>query len=148
MLSPVWTSCLISGQAVSCLDKPSYVSTRHRMSRQGISPTLLTLAVCTSQGVSSFTLSLLDKPAFITMAKDLDLVIFCWGEMNNDRQTIHKLKQLGIDAIIYDRCPSAGLAPLSPQSLCYVGPVGLFVLVGTLLRRKILKLHHFYWLLI
>jgi len=40
----------------------------------------------------------------ITWAKNFGLVIFTWGEMNNNKETIDELKRLGVDAVIFDRC--------------------------------------------
>lgn len=37
------------------------------------------------------------------MATNAGLVIFCWGDDNNDKETIKKLKTLGLHAVIYDR---------------------------------------------
>jgi len=40
----------------------------------------------------------------ISWAKKFGLVIFTWGEMNNNKETIDELKRLGVDAVIFDRC--------------------------------------------
>lgn len=37
------------------------------------------------------------------LAKDAGLVIFCWGDDNNDKNTIMKLKEMGLHAVIYDK---------------------------------------------
>lgn len=37
------------------------------------------------------------------MATDNGLIIFCWGDDNNSKDTIKHLKSLGIHAIIYDK---------------------------------------------
>lgn len=39
----------------------------------------------------------------INLAKDQGLVVFCWGDDNNCKDTIKQLKSLGIHAIIYDK---------------------------------------------
>lgn len=46
---------------------------------------------------------LLKDTSLIDYVKSSGLVLFTWGEDNNDTETINKLKQLGLDAIIYDR---------------------------------------------
>lgn len=38
----------------------------------------------------------------ISLATDAGLVIFCWGEENNNKETIQYLKKLGLHAVIYD----------------------------------------------
>lgn len=37
------------------------------------------------------------------MAKDLGLIVFCWGDDNNSKDTIKYLKDKGLHAIIYDK---------------------------------------------
>jgi Glycerophosphoryl diester phosphodiesterase family. len=37
------------------------------------------------------------------MVIDAGLVIFCWGDDNNNTATIKHLKQLGIHGVIYDK---------------------------------------------
>lgn len=39
----------------------------------------------------------------IEKVKAAKLVLFCWGEDNNDSNAINTLKQRGVDGIIYDR---------------------------------------------
>lgn len=39
----------------------------------------------------------------IEKVKEAKLVLFCWGEDNNDSNAINTLKQKGVDGIIYDR---------------------------------------------
>lgn len=39
----------------------------------------------------------------INLAKDLGLIIFCWGDDNNCKATIKFLKEKGLHAIIYDK---------------------------------------------
>lgn len=39
----------------------------------------------------------------VNLAKDLGLVIFCWGDDNNCKETIKYLKEKGLHAIIYDK---------------------------------------------
>lgn len=34
---------------------------------------------------------------------DVGLVIFCWGDDNNDKNTIKRLKEMGLHAVIYDK---------------------------------------------
>jgi glycerophosphocholine phosphodiesterase GPCPD1 len=37
------------------------------------------------------------------MVMDAGLVLFCWGDDNNNPATIKYLKQLGIHGVIYDK---------------------------------------------
>lgn len=39
----------------------------------------------------------------MNLAKELGLVIFCWGDDNNCKDTIKYLKEKGLHAIIYDK---------------------------------------------
>lgn len=39
----------------------------------------------------------------VKLATDAGLVIFCWGDDNNDKDTIKKLKEMGLHAVIYDK---------------------------------------------
>lgn len=39
----------------------------------------------------------------VQLATDAGLVIFCWGDDNNDKKTIKKLKAMGLHAVIYDK---------------------------------------------
>ena len=46
---------------------------------------------------------LLKDLSLIDYVKDSGLVLFTWGEDNNNASVIDKLKKLKVDAIIYDR---------------------------------------------
>lgn len=46
---------------------------------------------------------LLKDTSLIDYVKSNGLVLFTWGEDNNNSETIDRLKSLGLDAIIYDR---------------------------------------------
>lgn len=39
----------------------------------------------------------------VKLVTDSGLILFCWGEENNDTDTIRFLKQLGVHAVIYDK---------------------------------------------
>lgn len=39
----------------------------------------------------------------MNLAKQRGLVLFCWGDDNNSKDTIKLLKELGLHAIIYDK---------------------------------------------
>jgi glycerophosphocholine phosphodiesterase GPCPD1 len=39
----------------------------------------------------------------VNLAKDLGLILFCWGDDNNCKDTIKYLKEKGLHAIIYDK---------------------------------------------
>ncbi|XP_045764503.1 glycerophosphocholine phosphodiesterase GPCPD1 isoform X1 [Maniola jurtina] len=54
-------------------------------------------------GIVAHTEDLLRDPTQVKLAKDAGLVIFCWGDDNNDRDTIMKLKEMGLHAVIYDK---------------------------------------------
>lgn len=49
------------------------------------------------------TEDILKNPNQLTFAKDRGLVVFCWGDDNNDAETIKYLKELGLHAVIYDK---------------------------------------------
>jgi len=46
---------------------------------------------------------LLKDISLIDNVKNSGLVLFTWGEDNNDSEVIDRLKKQGVDAIIYDR---------------------------------------------
>lgn len=46
---------------------------------------------------------LLNSNPQINLATDLGLIVFCWGDDNNSKDTIQLLKSLGIHGIIYDK---------------------------------------------
>lgn len=54
-------------------------------------------------GINVHTEDLLRDPCLVQLAKQADLVIFCWGDDNADQATIKSLKQLGLHGIIYDK---------------------------------------------
>ncbi|KAJ0181759.1 hypothetical protein K1T71_002481 [Dendrolimus kikuchii] len=54
-------------------------------------------------GIVVHTEDLLRDPTQVKLATDAGLVIFCWGDDNNDRNTIMKLKEMGLHAVIYDK---------------------------------------------
>ncbi|XP_041986011.1 glycerophosphocholine phosphodiesterase GPCPD1 isoform X2 [Aricia agestis] len=54
-------------------------------------------------GIVVHTEDLLRDPTQVKLATDAGLVIFCWGDDNNDKNTIKKLKELGLHAVIYDK---------------------------------------------
>lgn len=39
----------------------------------------------------------------VNLAKDLGLILFCWGDDNNCKDTIKYLKEKGLHAIIFDK---------------------------------------------
>lgn len=39
----------------------------------------------------------------MAFAKSHGLVVFCWGDDNNNPETIKYLKELGLHAVIYDK---------------------------------------------
>lgn len=54
-------------------------------------------------GIVAHTEDLLRDPTQISLATDQGLIIFCWGDDNNSKDTIQMLKKLGLHAIIYDK---------------------------------------------
>ncbi|CAL8315860.1 unnamed protein product [Merluccius merluccius] len=60
-------------------------------------------------GISAHTEELLKSPGFIREAQTKGLVVFCWGEDNNDHRNRSTLREQGIDGLIYDRiCDDQG----------------------------------------
>lgn len=54
-------------------------------------------------GINLHTEDLLRDSTQMDLALKYKLVVFCWGDDNNDRNTIAFLKSLGMHAIIYDK---------------------------------------------
>ncbi|XP_063838804.1 glycerophosphocholine phosphodiesterase GPCPD1-like isoform X2 [Ostrinia nubilalis] len=54
-------------------------------------------------GIVVHTEDLLRDPTQVKLATDAGLVIFCWGDDNNDKNTIKMLKEMGLHAVIYDK---------------------------------------------
>ncbi|XP_055005786.1 glycerophosphocholine phosphodiesterase GPCPD1 isoform X2 [Boleophthalmus pectinirostris] len=54
-------------------------------------------------GISAHTEELLKHLNYIEEAQSKGLVVFSWGEDNNDHENRRKLREKGIDGIIYDR---------------------------------------------
>jgi glycerophosphocholine phosphodiesterase GPCPD1 len=54
-------------------------------------------------GIDVLTTTLFQNMEKINKVKEAKLVLFCWGEDNNDANAINTLKQNGVDGIIYDR---------------------------------------------
>ena len=50
-----------------------------------------------------FSERLLAESSLIEKAKALNLIVFTWGEDNNNVENIKKLKDMGVEAVIYDR---------------------------------------------
>ncbi|KAK6618959.1 hypothetical protein RUM44_003340 [Polyplax serrata] len=59
-------------------------------------------------GINVHTEDILKNPNQLTFAKDRGLVVFCWGDDNNDAETIKYLKELGLHAVIYDKINEFG----------------------------------------
>lgn len=43
-------------------------------------------------------------PSEVQAAMERNLIVFCWGENNNDQEAIKFLKKVGLHGIIYDKC--------------------------------------------
>ncbi|XP_066260644.1 glycerophosphocholine phosphodiesterase GPCPD1 isoform X2 [Euwallacea similis] len=54
-------------------------------------------------GINVHTEDVLRHPPLIQIAKNANLIIFCWGDQNADPTTIKFLKQLGLHGVIYDK---------------------------------------------
>ncbi|XP_075211409.1 glycerophosphocholine phosphodiesterase GPCPD1-like isoform X2 [Lycorma delicatula] len=54
-------------------------------------------------GVNVHTEELLRDSSQVNLIKDAGLVLFCWGEDNNDTDTIRYLKDMGLHGVIYDK---------------------------------------------
>ncbi|XP_060227488.1 glycerophosphocholine phosphodiesterase GPCPD1 isoform X3 [Meriones unguiculatus] len=54
-------------------------------------------------GINAHTEDLLRNPSYVQEAKDKGLVIFCWGDDTNDPENRRKLKEFGVNGLIYDR---------------------------------------------
>ncbi|XP_037959734.1 glycerophosphocholine phosphodiesterase GPCPD1 [Teleopsis dalmanni] len=54
-------------------------------------------------GIVAHTEDLLRDPTQVNLTKNRGLILFCWGDENNSKDTIKLLKQLGLHAIIYDK---------------------------------------------
>ncbi|XP_063079495.1 glycerophosphocholine phosphodiesterase GPCPD1 isoform X2 [Engraulis encrasicolus] len=53
-------------------------------------------------GISAHTEELLKSMECIGQAQSKGLVVFCWGDDNNDHENRRKLREQGIDGLIYD----------------------------------------------
>ncbi|XP_063223279.1 glycerophosphocholine phosphodiesterase GPCPD1 isoform X2 [Bacillus rossius redtenbacheri] len=54
-------------------------------------------------GINVHTEDLLRDPSQVRQVREAGLVIFCWGDDNNNVETIQHLKSLGLHGIIYDK---------------------------------------------
>lgn len=54
-------------------------------------------------GINVHTEDILRDPSQVKLVKDAGLIMFCWGDDNNDKATIQYLKKLGLHAVIYDK---------------------------------------------
>ncbi|KAF6215207.1 hypothetical protein GE061_009959 [Apolygus lucorum] len=59
-------------------------------------------------GINVHTEDLLRDSSQVELVKREGLVLFCWGDDNNDLATIKHLKDMGIHAVIYDRIDQIG----------------------------------------
>ena len=55
------------------------------------------------QGINVHTEDILRDPTQVVLVQEQGLVLFCWGEDNNDSGTIRYLKNIGLNGIIYDK---------------------------------------------
>nr|CAD7578813.1 unnamed protein product [Timema californicum] len=54
-------------------------------------------------GINVHTEDILRDPSQVKLVLDSGLILFCWGDDNNDMDTIQHLKKLGLHGIIYDK---------------------------------------------
>ncbi|KAK7807745.1 hypothetical protein U0070_026153 [Myodes glareolus] len=66
-------------------------------------PTSVIQAVNPPAGINAHTEDLLRNPSYVQEAKAKGLVIFCWGDDTNDPENRRKLKEFGVNGLIYDR---------------------------------------------
>ncbi|KAI3364535.1 hypothetical protein L3Q82_011322 [Scortum barcoo] len=118
----------------SCFDPDICTMVRHKQNKypilfltQGISdryPELMDIRCQTTQiaisfaqsenilGISGHTEELLKNLNYIGDAQSKGLVVFSWGDDNNDHETRRKLREEGIDGLIYDSiCEDQGEQP-------------------------------------
>uniref|UniRef100_A0A8C7SBK2 Glycerophosphocholine phosphodiesterase 1 n=1 Tax=Oncorhynchus mykiss TaxID=8022 RepID=A0A8C7SBK2_ONCMY len=73
-------------------------------------------------GISAHTEELLQNLEHIREAQSKGLVVFCWGDLNNDHDNRTKLREQGIDGLIYDSlkstCASLKSTCASLKSTC------------------------------
>lgn len=118
----------------SCFDPDICIMVRHKQNKypilfltQGISdkyPELMDVRCQTTQiaisfaqsenilGISGHTEELLKNISYIGDAQSKGLVVFSWGDDNNDPENRRKLREEGIDGLIYDSiCEDQGEQP-------------------------------------
>ncbi|RXM27922.1 Beta-soluble NSF attachment protein [Acipenser ruthenus] len=59
--------------------------------------------LCQLKGINVHTEDLLRNLDYIKEVKSKGLVLFCWGDDNNDHENRSKLKEFGVDGLVYDR---------------------------------------------
>lgn len=75
----------------------------YRRGRKCKSSRLLDSDVSPWQGISAHTEELLKHLNYIGEARSKGLVVFSWGDDNNEHENRRKLREQGIDGLIYDR---------------------------------------------
>lgn len=55
------------------------------------------------QGVNVHSEDLLRDQTQISIVKEAGLALFCWGDDNNCKDVVNKFKELGVNAVIYDK---------------------------------------------
>lgn len=56
------------------------------------------------QGVNVCSDIVLEQPKLVMQAGKSNLVVFTWGQLNNDYGNILAQRRMGVHGIIYDRC--------------------------------------------
>uniref|UniRef100_A0A674PE97 Glycerophosphocholine phosphodiesterase 1 n=1 Tax=Takifugu rubripes TaxID=31033 RepID=A0A674PE97_TAKRU len=84
-------------------------------------------------GICGHTEELLKNLAYIGDAQSKGLVVFSWGVDNNDHENRRKLREQGIDGLIYDRYANTSGLSLAPMSL-------LIFMYGQLIQSSLISL--------
>jgi len=54
-------------------------------------------------GLNVIAENLLSQPSVVSKVREASLVLFCWTDDKNDRETLDKLRAMRLDGIVYDR---------------------------------------------
>uniref|UniRef100_A0A3B3RHK6 Glycerophosphocholine phosphodiesterase GPCPD1 n=1 Tax=Paramormyrops kingsleyae TaxID=1676925 RepID=A0A3B3RHK6_9TELE len=90
-------------------------------------------------GISAHTEDLLRNMDLIRDAQSKGLVIFCWGDDNNDHENRRKLREHGIDGLIYDRIFECQMAHYIDSSSTDTSNVSLPDLICDVEQSNIFK---------
>uniref|UniRef100_A0AAR2M659 GP-PDE domain-containing protein n=1 Tax=Pygocentrus nattereri TaxID=42514 RepID=A0AAR2M659_PYGNA len=74
-------------------------------------------------GISAHAEDLLRNMDSITVAQSKGLVVFCWGDDNNDHENRRRLREQGINGLIYDRAVAVCAFSLPPPFCWFLHPL-------------------------